>query len=297
MFHALPVSCFVLITFLWSWSIWFFLILRRISYDLHIWKYLYVAGLTGPLVASVVVTFMTSGWGGVWSLLKRTLIWRFSVVWYLISLFLIPLLMIGAAQICVLLFQARIDLPTPPLTIIGLTFAWMIVRGGPANEEVGWRGFLLPKLLERYHPFRATLVLIPIWAVWHWPLWLLPGLPHKYWPFACFFLIVAALSFLFTWLHLNARGSILIAILFHGAINTAVHFLPMVPPRYPGLAPFAVWIGLTWAVTLAVLWTTRERWFSPQSQIELGVHAKSLMARADSRKSRMVGADVRRLEM
>jgi len=260
-----PVSSYVLIAFLWSWSIWFFLVLRGISYDLRIWKYLYVLGLSGPLVGSLVVTFAMSGLGGLRRLAGRALIWKFSPTWYVTALFLVPLLMLGAAGACNLLFHAGIDLPTPPLHIIGLTLFWMIVRGGPAGEELGWRGFLLPKLLERHAPFRATLVLIPIWAAWHWPLWLLPGLPHKSWPFACFFLLIVPLSFLFTWLYLNTRGSVLIAILFHAAINTAIHFLPIVPPRYPGLAPFALWIGLTWAVTLAVFWATRESWFFPRT--------------------------------
>jgi membrane protease YdiL (CAAX protease family) len=256
------VSSFVLITFLWSWSIWFYLILKGVSYDLRIWKYLYVAGLSGPLVASVTVTLAASGFSGVRQLAQRALIWKFSPVYYLVALFLVPLLMLGAAGLCALLFHLRIDAPWPTWGIIGLTFLWMMVRGGPINEEFGWRGFLLPKLLERYQPFHATLVLIPIWAAWHGPLWLLPGLPHNYWPFAWFILLIAPLSFLFTWLHLHTRGSVLVAMLFHGAINTAIHFLPILPPRYPGLAPFAVWIGLTWAVALAIIWPTRQSWFA-----------------------------------
>src|SRR5438067_2100206 len=89
-----PEISFVLMTFLWSWSIWLFLVLRGISYDLRIWKYLYVAGLSGPLVASVAITFVTGGFAGVRRLVAKALIWKFSPVWYLIGLFLIPLLML-----------------------------------------------------------------------------------------------------------------------------------------------------------------------------------------------------------
>ena len=261
-FRHSPLSWFAVITFVWTWSIWLSLALTGLHYELRIWKYLYVAGLSGPLVGAGAIALMTGGWRGGWRLVKQVFIWKVSPAWYALGLFLAPALMLGTVFITRAVLHEKVEIPTPPLTWMLLAFGWMVVRGGPANEEVGWRGFLLPHLLKRHNPFWATLILIPIWAAWHWPLWVLPGVPHKYWPFSYFFMLIAPISFLFTWLHVRARGSVLIAILFHSAINTTIHFVPLVPPRYPSLAPFAFWIGLTWAVTMLVIWTDRRIWFA-----------------------------------
>ena len=258
------MSSFVVLTFLVTWSLWFFLVVSGLEYERRLWKYLYVAGLSGPLAASLGVTLLLEGKRGPARLVERVLMWKFSPVWYLVSVFLPALLMLGAAGIYHLISRDAIELPRLTFSVIVLLFAYMIVRGGPANEELGWRGFLLPRLLQAHSPFWASLILFPIWMTWHVPLWFLTGLPHPYWPFHYFALLVAPLTFLFTWLHLRAKGSVLVAILFHASINTTIQFLPMLPPRHPGLAPFALWIAITWAVALCVIGRNPDSWFSRQ---------------------------------
>src|SRR5207249_7543352 len=113
-----------------------------------------------------------------------------------------------------------------------------------------------------HNRFCASLILAPIWALWHWPLWFFRERPHPSWPFHYFLLLVIPLAFLFTWLYIQTRGSVLAAILFHAAINTTILFVPMLPPRHPGLGPFALWIGVTWVVAVAVVWSNRDGWFS-----------------------------------
>ena len=256
-----PITAFLAQTFIWSWGFWLFLALSGIDYERRLWKYLYVTGLSGPLIASVSITWITEGTRGLKTLARQALRWKIALRWYFLALFLAPATMFGASILSRVLFQQDVEIPRVTPAGIGLTFAWMLLRGGPVNEELGWRGFLLPKLLQRQNPFRATLLLIPIWAAWHWPLWILPGLPHKYWPLPCFFMIIAPITFLFTWLYFQTGKSVLIPMLFHGAINTTIHFLPLLPPRHPGLMPFILWISLTWSAALLVLWTARATWF------------------------------------
>jgi membrane protease YdiL (CAAX protease family) len=195
-------------------------------------------------------------------LLKKLIFWKLAPQWYLLALFLAPALMLLAAWLHQSIFHQEIDLPSVTFRMIALVFGWMIVRGGPGNEELGWRGFLLPGLLKQFNPFCASLVLTPIWAAWHIPLWFLPGLPHRYWPFYDFVLIVIPITFLFTLLHLRSRGSVLIAMLFHASINTGIHFLPFLPPRFPNLGPFAIWIALTWATASLMVWHYRKLFFA-----------------------------------
>jgi len=261
--RSYPLTSFVLITFAWSWAFWGFLLWSEINYDLRIWKYLYVAGLSGPLVASLGITFFLEGREGVWQFIRRALVWRFSPGWYLTAICLAPLLMLGAVGAYQLLFHQSIEVPKLTLRMALVVFGWMIVRGGPGNEEFGWRAFLLPRLLRRHNPFSATLILIPIWAGWHLPLWFLPGLPHRYWHFLFFIFLLAPLSFLFTWLYLKSGGSVLSAILFHSSINTGIHFLPILPPRYSGLGPFALWVAVSWVVTSLILSARPRLWVTP----------------------------------
>lgn len=257
-----PITSFVVMTFGLTWSIWLVLAFSRLDYNLRVWKYLYVAGLSGPLAASLAITFLLEGKEGTGRLIRKALLWKFSPARYVAALCLAPLLMASATRIAETLFHQHTALPELTFKVAILSFGWMIVRGGPANEELGWRGFLLPRLLLRHNPFLATLILIPIWSLWHWPLWFLRGLPHPFWPFHYFVLILAPTTFLFTWLHLRSKGSVVAAILFHASINTAIQFIPMLPPRHPGLKPFALWIGLTCAAAALVLWVNPVIWFT-----------------------------------
>jgi membrane protease YdiL (CAAX protease family) len=48
------------------------------------------------------------------------------------------------------------------------------IVGGPFFEEPGWRGFALPRLQARFGPLRGTLLLGFLWALWHFPQYLVP---------------------------------------------------------------------------------------------------------------------------
>jgi len=92
--------------------------------------------------------------------------------------------------------------------------------GGPVPEEPGWRGFALPRLQAHYGAFWASVILAPLWAAWHLPLfWIMPG-----WTSASpgqFALILLGISFLLTWAANLGRFSILIAIVLHAFFNTS----------------------------------------------------------------------------
>jgi membrane protease YdiL (CAAX protease family) len=101
---------------------------------------------------------------------------------------------------------------------------------GPLPEEIGWRGCALPALLVRFGPLAASTGLFLAWALWHVPLFLLPG---YYAPFggppapAVFFLELAANTVLQTWLFLVTGGSVLAAVLYHFAVNFTGELLPV----------------------------------------------------------------------
>src|SRR4029434_2330229 len=92
------------------------------------------------------------------------------------------------------------------------------------GEELGWRGYALPLLLEKRSAVTASLILGVIWGVGHLPTFVIPGTPQYGLPFVAFLLLTIEYSILMTWVFLHTSGSVLIATLFHGTINLSQGF-------------------------------------------------------------------------
>ena len=105
-----------------------------------------------------------------------------------------------------------------PLLFLPLFLLILTLTDG-LGEELAWRGFALPRLLTRYNALVASVVLGVIWALWHLPLLWTDGNGMFHLPVWLLLLDVTAKSVLFTWVFLHTRGSVLIAMLFHGATN------------------------------------------------------------------------------
>jgi membrane protease YdiL (CAAX protease family) len=102
----------------------------------------------------------------------------------------------------------------PPVLIVILA---LLVVG----EELGWRGFALPRLQARFGGLGASVILGTLWAAWHLINTAIPGLERYWYAFPAFGLFVVAQTILFTWIANHTRGSVLLAWLFHASINVA----------------------------------------------------------------------------
>jgi hypothetical protein len=94
----------------------------------------------------------------------------------------------------------------------------LIIRTSLIGEG-WWRGFALPRLQTRFNSLTASLILGGLWAAWHLPNSLIPGLEYYLTAFPVFLVYVVSMTVLFTWLANHTRGSVWIAWLFHAAIN------------------------------------------------------------------------------
>ena len=92
------------------------------------------------------------------------------------------------------------------------------------GEEIGWRGYALPRLQNRYQALYSALVLGLVWAVWHIAIYVTRMNPVV---FAWYIVGVIAKSVLITWAYNGSQGSLLLAALYHAAWNTAGIFLPI----------------------------------------------------------------------
>ena len=125
------------------------------------------------------------------------------------------------------------------LKLAGITFVPMFIAS--IGEEFGWRGVALPLLQRKMSPFWAGLTLGIIWAAWHIPAFLLSGTAHSAWSFVPFFGGVVAISVTLTPLFNSARGSFLIAYLYH---------FQMMNPIWPDAQP---WDNLLFAIVAVII--------------------------------------------
>src|SRR5262249_30575589 len=101
-----------------------------------------------------------------------------------------------------------------------------------AGEELGWRGYALPRLLSRYNAITATLIVGGLHALWHWPLILLPRMFLSDVPIVPWTTFVLADAFIFTWIIRGTGGSVMLAALFHGMSNIAMILFNGIDPGW-----------------------------------------------------------------
>ena len=181
---------------------------------------LYMVGLFGPLVGALSVSMYYGGKQAAVELLRGALRWRFGVAWYLWALFVIP----GMYFVAIVVVNRGVPHPSewltfPVLAIVGQL--WVVI-----GEEYGWRGFALPRLQARFGSLGASFVLGFLWSSWHLPMFLIPGLPqYSEAILVSFLLYVATITFItivMTMLYNQARGSVLVCMLFHASLNITV---------------------------------------------------------------------------
>jgi membrane protease YdiL (CAAX protease family) len=115
---------------------------------------------------------------GVKKLMLKLIDWRHKFRFYLLSLYVVPVSLFGVLFILHMIGLVEFKLDFYPLlminllanVVIGILPLTFVV--GPFGEELGWRGYLLPRLLEKFHPIKFSLLIGIIWACWHLPLFL-----------------------------------------------------------------------------------------------------------------------------
>ena len=199
-----PALSFIVIAFAWTWPL-AALIGQSMVFPL--------LALFGPCVAAMVVLYASRGWAGLAQLGSKFRLSRALVVWCIVAA-LLPLILLLPIWLLHSWLWGAIRFEVAALSLLSLVLAVLIV-----GEEVGWRGFLLPYLMQHYAPLTSSLIVGVVWALWHLPNFLLPNYPHYGLPFSGFVVLALAFSVLFTWFYINTRGSLVVAVIFHAALN------------------------------------------------------------------------------
>lgn len=164
-------------------------------------------GVLGPAVVATGLSAREAGLRGVRALYAPLLRWRVHPLWYGVALVL-P----GAALTTVLylLREAGWSGPIAFLPALGQVVAAVVIALG---EEVGWRGYALPRLQRRYGAFGASGLIAMAWTLWHIPMFIGLGVPLEL--LLVMFLHFAGGSLVFTWVYNGTGGSLLLVVLAH----------------------------------------------------------------------------------
>jgi membrane protease YdiL (CAAX protease family) len=202
------------LTYLVTWSAWGAVIVLGPGTPTA--SLLELLGGIGPLVAAGTLSWHNGSlreWGA------RAVRWRVSPRWWLVAAALPVVLSLLGYAIYLGVSGASIGLTSSPIYVVYPTvFLLVFFLQGGYGEEMGWRGYALPALVEGFSALVAGLVVGIAWAGWHLPQFLIQGSSQRG-SFALYLLGVVGLSVVLTWLFVNARRSVLLVVVFHAQWN------------------------------------------------------------------------------
>lgn len=222
-FEKYEVIVYLITTFLFTWIFWG---IAFTSTSLSLNGLFRIVGSFMPSIMSIIFTGYYHGVNGIKKLLKKLTIWRINPFFYAFAFLYTAMSIYIPSFICSIIgvnYKIHINnyvsgfQLTSPLMILICFFAAMIF-GGPVGEELGWRGFVLPKLQKKVNPLISSIILGTIWASWHIPMFYFHVTGYDI-SFISYLLETIWLTTLFTWLYNNTKGSLLIIILYHSFDN------------------------------------------------------------------------------
>ena len=234
---------FFLLTFALSWSVWIPAALAshgllpfQLSPNLTS-----LLGVFGPTVAALILLTVTEGKKGLSALFRRLLLWRVGLHWYGFVLLWPAALSLASSGLAMLFGAPSPDLAHPPilgvssfpseirvaapLLLVPVLFLQQFFVGSSMGEELGWRGYALPRLQARHSALVASLVLGVLWGLWHLPLFFTQGDARANLSFGWFLVGIVMATILFTWVYNHTQGSLLLALLFHTSTALTSLFL------------------------------------------------------------------------
>ena len=225
-----PLLSFFVLANLLSWLAWLPYILSENG--LGIWNYRFSDALgssqligvlpgayLGPIASALFVTAVADGRPGLRRWVRRMWRWRVRWHWYAITLLGVPAAMLATGYV-----YTGGQVSTPSMMVVAAYVPGLIMQMLTTGlaEEPGWRDFALPRLQRRFGPLAGTMVLGPMWALWHMPLFFSDwgGWPDAHWTNAVYFTVFCvAFNVVMTWVFNRTGESLPLAMLLHVSVN------------------------------------------------------------------------------
>jgi uncharacterized protein len=216
----------------------------------------YLASL-GPLLAAVIMTWAVDGSAGLKELWGRITKWRVGPTGVTFA-FLSPVVLFVLAALVVWAlsggewpdFQRLTEINYLPNLGIGALILWLATFG--FGEEIGWRGYALPRLQKGHSALSATLILGAMWVAWHVPafFYLDTYVNLGLAAFPMFALGVLAGGIVLTWLYNTTGGSVLMVAIWHGVFD----FLSASKASDGYIAALMSAVIMIWAVVIVIVY-------------------------------------------
>lgn len=184
-------------------------------------------GALSASLAGIILAAVERGPAGVRELLGRVLIWRVGLRWWAFVLLFPIVPSVAALYLFNVLGGPVVDWRAlqPLYSVVPMIVLLTVLAG--LGEEIGWRGFALPRLQARHSALAASLIIGALWGIWHIPLFLTEGTSQHEWLMqggwllsaGGYMVFVIAWSIQYTWVFNNTKGSVLMAAVLHGAGN------------------------------------------------------------------------------
>lgn len=225
--HSLVIG--LVLMFLYTWTIELSnsgLLPFKVPFPIYItlgWGFIFV---------SLLMTWLTLGKDAMATLFKRYFLWRVGWRWFLAAILLEPFCIVAGVNLNAALTRTPPDFSAVmahqifgasaflPLLFLPFFLMDLITNG----EEMGWRGYVLPRLQAKHSALTASLILGVIWGFWHLPKYITDFNAIAFGWAALHFL---AFAIILTWLYNNTKGSLLIVAICHAISNTFGVFMPM----------------------------------------------------------------------
>lgn len=217
----------------------------------------FLLGIFAPALVALAFTARDEGGPGVGRLLARIGRWRVDARWYVFAIGYFAAIKLTAA------LMHRVATDEWPR--FGDT-DWALMLGGilvstwvQAGEELGWRGYALPRLAAHLGLAGASILLGGLWALWHLPLFYLPDTGSTGQSFPLYLLQLTALSVTMAWLYWRTDGSLLLVMLMHASVNNTTGIVPAAvagattPLAFRGSLVAWLTVLLSWAVAAPLL--------------------------------------------
>jgi membrane protease YdiL (CAAX protease family) len=254
-----PLVSFFLLANLLSWISWSSYIVSQNGLGLWSYRYPDVLGTSqllgvlpgaylGPITSAFIVTAVADGREGLRRWVRRLWHWRVRWHWYAITLLGVPAVLLLTGFVV-----SGGQVQTPSIMVLAVYVPGLLLQMITTGlaEEPGWRDFALPRLQSRFGPLKASLVLGPLWAAWHLPLFLSDwgGYPDAHWYRPLVFIVFCiSFNFVMSYVFNRTGQSLPLAMLLHVSVN---NFSSLVWSQiFPSLSSDATLIAQTVAAVV-----------------------------------------------
>jgi membrane protease YdiL (CAAX protease family) len=246
-----PVATFFSLTYATAWALWLPLVVLQDRMPMRAGFVLTLLGSLMPSTVAILLVARLHGRHEVRRLLRRLLMGRVGIGWY------VTIVALAALAVFAVWVSTLLGAPAPVVIVsipgVVTFFLFSIFPGSAVGEELGWRGFALPRLQARGSALAASLVVGAVWGTYHFPLFLLGSPTRPLALFLPFALSCVIMSIFYTWMYNGTGGSLLIAVLLHAATNLplTIVYAPLGESVLPAYLVYDALLALSAAVLIA----------------------------------------------